>query len=328
MQEPGPGGWYAFGESVRGAAHERSGAPNQDAIQLTPEGRCEPPLVLCVSDGHGGAKYCRSDVGSRLAVDVGVEALREFLAGHEGVANLSIVKRSAEEKLTQTIARRWREAVAAHVAEHPLTADEESLLAGRAAGKAVPPAESGGARARGHIAYGATLLAAVVAPQFVLYLQLGDGDILAVSGRGEVTRPLSGDDRLFANETTSLCSNEAWRDFRVSFQVSSGEPPALIMLSTDGYANCFRDDAGFLKVGSDLLELMRADGVESVAESLEVWLEDASRAGSGDDITLGVVCRLDALRPTSPAVDEAVGGDAPRPGGDEAGRAEQAGEAR
>ncbi|HEV2860529.1 MAG TPA: PP2C family serine/threonine-protein phosphatase [Pyrinomonadaceae bacterium] len=320
MEKWGQSGWRVVGESVRGAAHERAGMPNQDAIRWEPLQGGNPPLVLCLSDGHGGARYCRSDVGSRLAVDTGVEVIREFLAGHEGVDNLSVVKRSAEEKLTQALARRWREAVAAHIAEQPLTAGEELLLVGRPAAAAAPADAAGGeattaagvrAAIPGHVAYGATLLAAVVAPRFILYLQLGDGDILAVSTRGEVVRPLAGDERLFANETTSLCSKDAWRDFRVSFQVSSGEPPALIVLSTDGYANCFRGEADFLKVGSDFLEMMRANGVESVAESLESWLAEASRVGSGDDITLGIMCRLDALSRTQPAEPDTGGGAGP-----------------
>jgi hypothetical protein len=64
-----------------------------------------------------------------------------------------------------------------------------------------------------------------------------------------------------------------------------------VLLCTDGYSNSFRTDSGFLKVGTDLLEMMEKDGPESVESNLEEWLEEASRLGSGDDVTLGVLFR-------------------------------------
>ena len=294
--------WCIIGESVRGASHERANIPNQDAIQWLPEKGDSLPLILCISDGHGSAKYFRSDVGARLAVDTAVEVIRDFLNGQADITNLSIIKRTAEEKLTQALAHRWREAVSSDIAAHAFTSDEIDLLKGKEATSSPSSNEDMKNKALaevnttfGHLAYGATLLCAVVTSNFILYLQLGDGDILTVSEKGDVTRPLTGDERLFANETTSLCSREAWRDFRVGFQVMSGEPPALILLSTDGYANSFRNEAGFLKVGSDLLEMIRTDGLESISENLETWLAEASHVGSGDDVTLGLICRMDAL---------------------------------
>jgi hypothetical protein len=44
----------------------------------------------------------------------------------------------------------------------------------------------------------------------------------------------------------------------MGFQVLVETPPALILLATDGYANSFPDEAGFLKVGSDLLGMIRS----------------------------------------------------------------------
>lgn len=295
--------WRIIGESVRGASHERTDLPNQDAIQWSPENGGALPLILSVSDGHGSAKYFRSDMGSRLAVDTAVEVIREFLDGQADINNLSIIKRTAEEKLTQALAHRWREAVSSDIEAHAFTTDEMKLLKGKQASAQASqatsendnPVSAEDVAAFGHLAYGATLLCTVVTSDYILYLQLGDGDILTVSESGEVTKPLVADERLFANETTSLCSRDGWRDFRVGFQVMTSDPPALILVSTDGYANSFRDETGFLKVGSDLLDMIRSDGLESVSENLEMWLAEASQVGSGDDVTLGLICRMDAL---------------------------------
>jgi hypothetical protein len=145
-------------------------------------------------------------------------------------------------------------------------------------------------------------LTVLVTEAFILYLQLGDGDILTVSQKGKTISPLPQDDRLLGNETTSLCSRNAWRDCRVGFQAlaPSLQPPALILLCSDGYSNSFSNKAAFLRVGADLLEMIRCDGLDSVNDSLETWLNEASQVGSGDDITLGIICRTDALKEAPP----------------------------
>ena len=76
-----------------------------------------------------------------------------------------------------------------------------------------------------------------------------------------------------------------------------GTPTPLIMLSTDGFANSFRDDAGFFKFGSDLRDLIVADGLEKVNASLPDWLAEITARGSGDDVSLGIVCRPATLVP-------------------------------
>ena len=283
--------WRAIGRSVRGASHVRADLPNQDAIAWLPESGTGLPLVLAVSDGHGSARCFRSDVGARLAVETATQVIQEFLESLPESSSHSAIKRWAAENLPRAIVHRWRDGVADDVSARPLKGAElDPLEAKEGAGKrrqvVLDPL----------LAYGATLLAVLVAESFILYLQLGDGDILAVSETGEVSRPpLPADERLFANHTTSLCSREAWRDFRSYFQVLSGSPPALVLVSTDGYANSFRDEAGFLQVGADLLAMIRADGLDAVGESLAAWLTQASQDGSGDDVTLGLLCRTAGL---------------------------------
>ena len=98
--------WRVVGGSVRGAAHVRSGLPNQDAIRWLPESGAGLPLILVASDGHGSAKCFRSDVGSRLAVDVTATVLQEFIENLPAPLNLSAVKRWTSENMPQEITRR------------------------------------------------------------------------------------------------------------------------------------------------------------------------------------------------------------------------------
>jgi len=282
--------WLILGRSIRGASHVRAGLPNQDAILCWTQasGADSPPqkglpLILAVSDGHGSAKCFRSDVGAFFAVWAAVQEMLHLLGNQSDLCNLSLIKRTAEERLPQELVRKWEQKMKERIESIPFSSKELDGLEkkeGFVARKAV--------EANPLLAYGATLLSVLVTEAFILYLQLGDGDILTVSETGEVTRPLPRDERLFANETTSLCSPDAWRDFRVRFQPLVS-PPALILLSTDGYANSFRDEASFLKVGSDLLKIFRSGSLTQVDDCLEMWLNEASQVGSGDDITLGIV---------------------------------------
>lgn len=282
--------WQVIGQSVRGASHFRSGLPNQDAITWSPKENFVLPQILVIADGHGSSKSFRSDQGSKAAISAARLELQHFIKGLTEVSNLSMLKRVAEEKLPQTIVRRWQDGVKAVLEKYPFTKEELETLKAKDGDKALRAIERNPL-----LAYGTTLLAVLVTETYILYLQIGDGDIITVSDTGEVTRPIEKDEQLIANETTSLCAKEAWNDVHVVFQALSGQPPALIMASTDGYANSFTDEQNFLKVGTDYLKLIRESSLNEVRLNLKNWLSDASTLGSGDDVTLGIIARVDAL---------------------------------
>ena len=63
----------------------------------------------------------------------------------------------------------------------------------------------------------------------------------------------------------------------------------LLLISTDGYSKSFIKDSDFLKVDPDYLELIENEGISTVQDNLKKWLDETSKLGSGDDITLGIV---------------------------------------
>ncbi len=276
--------WKVAHACVRGSSHQRWGLPNQDAAQcmVTP-GAQGTVAVAVVSDGHGSPRHFRSQIGSSLAVSTVTGTLQGFL--RESVASNGQVPFVPEQvhELERKIVSGWLAAVYADLERNPFTQvelarlEKEDGMEGRAAVESSP-----------ELAYGATLLAAGATDKVLLYLQLGDGEILSVSATGTTTRPLPPDDRLIANETTSLCQPEAWKDFRSSW-VTKPALPSLVLLSTDGYANSFRSDEDFLKVGQDYLEIVRQQGIASLAEELPAILTEATQQGSGDDITLAIL---------------------------------------
>ncbi len=263
------GVWEVVGRSVCGASHRRRGAGNQDAIAWS-RGE-DSALAVAVADGHGSAASFRSATGAQFAVQAAVSVLRDFAEKFSAC--------DASALPTQLVAA-WRMMVNRDLALTPFSETERAALNGRE-----------GAHWR---AYGSTVLAALATPSHVLYLQLGDGDILIVSEDGSVTRPWPRDARLLGVETTSLCGPDAVEETRFAIQSHAGGSPAMVLLATDGYANSFREDHGFLRTGVDMLELIRESGIDGVERNLEGWLREASDLGSGDDITLAVLWRAAA----------------------------------
>lgn len=279
--------WGVFGDSVRGASHERTGQPNQDAFLLDLPASRGAPLIVTLSDGHGSTKNFRSEIGAQFAVEACMRVAKELIQANDGTPLFASTKRLFHDDLPRRVVRAWQSMVGEHFALHPLTADElacvpggTTVLGNEEAAKAIPL-----------VYYGATLLGTVVTDQFAIYFQLGDGEILVVSSEGQTSQPITPDVRLIGNSTTSLCSPDAWADFRVTFCPHGASAPALVLLCTDGYSNSFVTPAEFFKAGSDFCHLIRSAGASTVAAHLRGWLAEASRQGSGDDVTLAIIHR-------------------------------------
>lgn len=279
--------WRTIGETVPGASHIRAGIPNQDNILYVRESSRSLPIVLSVSDGHGSPKCFRSDRGSRYAVKKAAYLLSEFLDERRGKFDTTEIE-SKKDYLAEEFVTRWREAVEADLKAEPFTEKEFENLEKKSDALARKLVEDNPL-----LAYGATSLTVAMEEDFIIYLQLGDGDMLNISEISEVTKPLPEDVRLLANETTSLCLPKAEKDFRFLIQnISTDKSPQMILLSTDGYLNSFSNEAGFFQAGTDILQMLAgAGGFDAVSDNLKAWLEEATQMGSGDDCTVGIIYR-------------------------------------
>jgi serine/threonine protein phosphatase PrpC len=289
------------------------------------------PLIVAISDGHGSAKSFRSQWGAELAVEIAIAETQHFFrldtpatstlasvdpgsatsesvvleqakseqashqepAPHERIlqeqTNFAFISDEAKRRLPQVLVGKWQAAVAEHRQKHPFTEAEWQQLETAGAVSARPLIE----QEHSTLAYGATLLLVLVTELFILYLQLGDGDILCVDIEGTVSQPFAKDARLIANETTSLCMDKAWQDVQVRLLPYSDHPPVLILLATDGYANSFGSTTDFLEIGREYRALIADRGQAELKQQLKKILQDTSQSGSGDDITLGIIRRIE-----------------------------------
>jgi hypothetical protein len=220
-------------------------------------------VVLAAADGHGSSS--RGGQGAALAVEVAEEFLLDFYQALEPQhrTQLPRVRELMREPVCRKLVQAWAQRVRESVGEVLPVRDVLRE-------------------------YGTTLLAVLFAPEFVLFLQVGDGDLLVVQEDGRVVPGVERHPRNFADETDSLCQPQAW----LSAQISVWPPflgETLVLVSTDGYANSFATHAAFEQIGPDYLARVREQGMAAVLEELEAILEETSLRGSGDDITLGLI---------------------------------------
>jgi hypothetical protein len=285
---PSPGAmmsetWQITGCSVRGASHYTSGLPNQDAMTW----RTGERPILAVADGHGSIRHFRSQKGSRLAVEAMASTLESFPATLTDPADPAAVEHVAHAHFRVHLVETWRQMVAEHLAKKPVTEAEWQQLEAAAG-----PAARFFQQHSPETAYGSTALGVLVTEAFLLFVQLGDGDILCVDAQGVTSRPFERDRRFALNQTTSLCLEAAAEETRVCIWPTPS--PALILIATDGYANSYRTEAAFESIGSEYLQFLRAQGIDPLRAELPAVLEDLTRRGSGDDITVGVLYRPSA----------------------------------
>jgi serine/threonine protein kinase len=277
--------WQVIGGSVCGKMNQKFGLANRDAIGWLPEGGKSQQIILVLADGQDKASATQSDKGSKVAVEETLLVLKEFLSSCENVQNFSQIKRIAEE-LPKLILRKWKESVKNLIDSSATSKDEiKTWLINNNYANQQNGADSY------LLAYDTTMAAVVINSAFTLYLQLGMGcNILVVSEQGKIYKPSETVSEI--TKKSSFCSLDAKNAFMTRFQVVTTSPPALILLASNGYSQSFRTEKDFLQVGEDILQIIRAEGLEKVSSSLKDWLRESAYTSKGDDSSLGIIYRV------------------------------------
>ena len=272
--------FYCFGKSVRGREHRLSGLPNQDALRIY-IGKDNNPVIIALADGHGSPVHFRSEVGSKMAVDTAVDILSSVRETDKVPNKIS--------KYPTLITREWNSRVLLDHKNKKFSSDELGALYDEVKNESFVDY----VRLDPKIGYGTTLIVVASYGDSMLYLQIGDGDILVVDDTGNVRKPLRDDVQFSRYQTKSLCTHGASDDFRIAVEKNNGANPVLVLASTDGYSNSFKSYQEFFKVGIAYLDLIRILGCDFLEDILEDLLCKTSSQGSGDDITVGLACSSD-----------------------------------
>ncbi|WP_289189178.1 protein phosphatase 2C domain-containing protein [Xylanibacter rodentium] len=278
----------------RGFSHIATDKPCQDCAYAESVGSLSMAIV---SDGHGGDRYFRSDVGSKLLVEITAEAIRQFseLGGGYGGLHILTSEDNSESNigydvvnhklrwLFSSIIAQWNTAIEKHFEEHPLTEWELSHIEDKYRSEFL--------KAQSHEkTYGCTLMAFFRTSTYWIAFQIGDGKLLTLNMVGEepvFNQPVPWDEKCFLNKTTSICDSNALDEFRYCY-CSDKSFPAAVFLGSDGLDDTYGDgellENFYMNV---LLEIAR--GKEKAQKTLESDLPEISKRGSKDDMSVAVV---------------------------------------
>lgn len=272
--------------SIQGYSHKLINKECQDN-SLSWRGENHYGIIVC--DGHGGEKYIRSAIGSKIACEVGQEMISGFMAkveksGHKIEDDLV--------RLENAIVSAWREKVEAHLAENPLEQDSRYVTLDDSSIKAL---EKNPIKA-----YGSTFIAGVIAMDYCFILQLGDGNAMLFfsDGSSEMPEELV-DEELQFNVTTSLCNSDAALCFRHCYRnFSEGDQVVGMTLSSDGVINCYHTEEAYMGFMNNVFSAYGEETIEDARSELLNVLDVLSEKGSGDDLSVAIMRRKDYVVPT------------------------------
>lgn len=273
--------------------------------------------IAVVCDGHGGERYFRSDIGSKVAAEVTAECMRLFIEGidkniflgkpftqHNAlsteVKNNDYHKGTEVEKvmrqLFSSIIYNWREKILSHAIANPLTENEVAVVPQKA--------QQEFANNVGHEkTYGCTLMCYVQTADYWLAFHIGDGKCIAFDEEGRWSEPIPWDDKCFLNKTTSLCDSSAIDEFRFCY-AGDGSFPLSVFLGSDGIDDSFGETPNMINFYVQILKTIAKSSVEEAKASIEEALPELSKIGSKDDMS--VVCVFDENR-LSDVVPQLIG---------------------
>lgn len=260
-----------FGECVQGASHVRNGKECQDSLKKIEKDN--DTVILAVADGHGSDSCPYSKTGSEIAVNVFCKLMSDYLDMYDKQPEtlMTFLKREGDTKVAQAIDAEWK----------------RRILKAHSGSKREIPLDADGNKDTDAIykMYGSTLIGLVITKDFLFAFQLGDGDIMEVSGQG--VQYVIDADKILGTETHSLSKAESWKKAITCIrkQDENRQLPVMYMLSSDGMANSYKNEEEFRKTCSDYYDLLQEHGAKAVSRSLKGWLKETSELGCGDDIT-------------------------------------------
>lgn len=301
------GKFYEFHQSVTGYLHERKGIGCEDWSESeNGRGGKGQFYIAVVADGHGDPACMRSGVGAKMAAEVAKNQLSEFARTALCEEDENSIKGQLEsgrhrdilKRLIDNIVSEWIKKVDADLKENPLT-EEELNQAGSYADAYREKEELR------HI-YGTTLLAALKLPDYLILLQQGDGRCVVFykDKEGTPKQPIALDERCHENVTTSMCDEDApLRLLKHSTVIPLGEGKEVMScwLGCDGVEDSYRNDEGIYTFYRKLMCELNERKESGFEEYLKKYLEEFSKIGSGDDISVGGIVDMDCIGDYAPS---------------------------
>jgi serine/threonine protein phosphatase PrpC len=137
--------------------------------------------------------------------------------------------------------------------------------------------------------YGTTLLTALVSDSFWFIIQIGDGLSVVIENEENINIPIAEDERLAFGRTTSLCDNDAIKNFREGYGFTAIQG---LTLGTDGIADSFEREK-YLQFNKELYDKFTHNPPAQAKTELQAFLPELSERGSRDDVAIAGIFRIE-----------------------------------
>lgn len=295
----------SYNFSCQGESHKADNKPCQDASfsAVYDDGLA----IAIVCDGHGGERYFRSDVGSRMATEVIRDSVKTFVENVdksmfigqpftpvEAITSEEVVKKQnpidiSLRQLFSSIIYQWNEKIAYHAANTAVSEWEQEHVPQKYLEELYTSETF-------EKLYGCTLMVYVQTPDYWFAFHLGDGKCVSFHQEGGLWQmPIPWDERCFLNKTTSLCDSNAINEFRYCYE-GDGKFPMAVFLGSDGMDDSFGEDPNLVNFYIQVVKMLVTDGKEATAKSIESDLPQLSRIGSKDDMSVAFIYNIDELK--------------------------------
>lgn len=301
----------------QGESHKGNGKPCQDCAFSQSSASYSMAIV---SDGHGGERYFRSQIGSKIVVDVIKESIESFVKdlsqstqkkslGKALFADMPFVqypsqddthlsipeKRQAELiheallRLFSSIIYKWNNQIALNAEQEPLTEWEKANVPQKYLDEF--EAKRNDPASTLEKFYGCTFMAYVQTKTYWFAFHLGDGKCVmfdTLNDKPRFSQPIPWDEKCFLNKTTSICDSNPLSEVRYCY-CGNGSFPEAMFLGSDGIDDSFGDGERLYNFYIQVYQTLASKSKKGTKQELDTSLPIISQKGSKDDMSVACV---------------------------------------
>ena len=242
-----------FYRSVVGYKNIIKNKSSQDYLKVE---KLQDGLICTIGDGHSSDFFTKSGEGAKFACEVTVDTLKKYI--NEDINNM---KNLLDNKILQKeIYDKWKSKVDLDIQ------------------KSLPRAFK-----YNYLKYGTTLLGVLIKADFILYIKLGDGDILLKKNE-EIERAL-----LFRNNSIvdSLVEDKSYEKMIFKIEKNNKDISDVIIFS-DGFENSFNYYNQMIDSLNNTIREYKKNVFSKykLEKTYDIYLNKLSKNKSFDDISI------------------------------------------
>lgn len=196
--------FYVFNKSIVGYKNKINNKSSQDYLEIEsmPEG-----LICTIADGHSGDFFTYSHKGSKFACKAAIEVIKKYI--NKDMNEIEILLK--EKVLQKEICDKWRYLVSLDMKENLPSVFKYNTFK-----------------------YGTTLLLVLIKENYILYMKLGDGDIL-LKKHNKIENALP----VYKKNIVESMSQEKSYE-KIIYKIEKNEKDTSdIIIFSDGFENSF-----------------------------------------------------------------------------------------